>query len=264
MTLQSLQKPTGQELSVLMTVNSDPFELRESLRRFIFNNKDIFIDESIDELLVRQYAAQNNINNTTEELQVAADELRYQKSLESVEKFQHWLRDSHQTILSVQNHLDYQLLRHKIQVNMSQQEVEAYFAEHQLDLDRADLYSIRVCNQQTAEELYAKITDEGENFHLLAMEHSLDEESKPKGGYIGKLRRDEVSAGIEAAVFGSQPGNVIGPIETEKGYNLFKVGAVYPASLEAEQENIRELLFVELMIKLRATAEITYPIFEDL
>ncbi len=261
--MQTLQERTGQETSVLVAVNGDSFEVREALRRSITNKENEFLDEFISELLIRQYAAQNNISNSIEELQVAANERRYQNSLESVEKFQQWLKNNHQTLLSLQNDIDYQLLRNKVRGSIPDQEVEAYFVEHQLEFDRADLYSIRLDNQHKAEELYAKIAEDGENFHLLAMEHSLDEESKPKGGYIGKLSRDELSAEIEAAVFNAQPGQVINPIETEKGYNLFKVSAVYPANLAEEKDNIQLLLFEQLLARLRAEAKITYPIFEE-
>lgn len=261
--MQTLQKRTNQKIPVLVAVNGDSFELREALRRSIIDSENEFLGEFISELLIRQYAAQNNISNSIEELQVAANERRYQNGLESVEKFQHWLKNNHQTVLSLQNDIDYQLLRNKVRGSIPNHQVEAYFVEHQFEFDRADLYSIRLDNQHKAEELYAKITEDGENFHLLAMEHSLDEESKPKGGYIGKLRRDELSAEIEAAVFNAQPGQVIGPVETEKGYNLFKVGAVYPANLAEEKDNIKFLLFEQLLMRLRAEAKITYPIFEE-
>jgi parvulin-like peptidyl-prolyl isomerase len=261
--MQTLQERTEQKTPIFVAVNGDQFEMREALRRSIVDGEEQFLAKFISELLIRQYAAQNNISNSTEELQVAANERRYQNGLESVEKFQHWLKNNHQTVLSLHNDIDYQLLRNKVRGSIPDQEIEAYFVEHQLEFDRADLYSIRVCNQHTAEELYAKITEDGENFHLLAMEHSLDEESRPKAGYIGKVRRDELSAEIEAAVFNAQLGQVIGPIETEKGYNLFKVSAVYPANLAEEKDNIQFLLFEQLLTRLRAEAKITYPIFEE-
>lgn len=261
--MQSLQERTGQKTPVLVKVNGDQFELREALRRSMIDDEKQFLNEFILELLIRQYAAQNNLSNSIEELQVAVDELRYEKDLELAEKLRHWLKSNHQTILSLQNSIDHRLLRDKVRGSITDREIEAYFAEHQLEFDRVELHSIRLNSQEKAEELYAKIAEDGENFHLLAMEHSLDEESKPKAGYIGKLRRDELSAEIEAAVFNAQPGQVIGPIETEKGYNLFKVSAVYPANLAEEKDKIQSLLFEKLLARLRVEAKITYPIFEE-
>lgn len=261
--MQSLQERTGQEMPVLVTVNNDQYEMREALRRLMVDGDDGIFGEFISELLIRQYAAQNNISNSTEELQVAANELRYHKGLESVEKFQQWLKSNHQTILTLQNYIDYKLLRNKVIASIPAKEIEAYFAEHQLEFQGVDLYSIRVCSKSFAEELYAKITEEGENFHQLAMQHSQDEQSSPSGGYIGRLQQNDLSAEISAAVLNAKPGEVIGPVETQKGYNLFKVGAFYQANLEQETENIRVLLFENLLARLRAEAKISYPILEE-
>lgn len=250
-------------MTILMTVNSSQFDLKEALRRTIVHNKDDkFLDSSIEEMLIRQYAAQNGISNSTEELQLAAEEMRYQRGLESVEKLQQWIKSNYQTLVSLQNGIDSLMLRNKVRGSITDQEIESYFVENQLEFDRVDLYSIRLNSLELAEEFYAQITEEGKNFHVVAMEHSLDEETRVKGGYIGKVTRAEVSAEIEAAVFNAQPGEVIEPIKTEKGYNLFKVGTVYRANLEAERENIRFQLFLNLLARLRAEAKITYTILE--
>ncbi len=160
------------------------------------------------------------------------------------------------------NVIERKLLQDKVKASIEDNQIEAYFAEHQLDLEEVELYSIRLGNKETAEEIYAQITEEGENFHLLAMEHSLDEESKPRGGYVGKLSRSELTAEIEAAVFGAHPEAVVGLIKTEKGYNLFKVGAVYPADLASTRETIREELYLALIARLRSEATVVYPCFE--
>lgn len=261
--MQTLQKVPSQERFILVRVNGDPFYLSEALQRSMFDTEgNAFLGLWISELLIRQYAIENNISNSTEEMQVAAEELRYQRGLESVEKLEQWLKSHHQTILSLQNYIDYRLLCSKVRASIPQKEIEAYFAEHKLEFEQADLYSIRLCGKGKAEELYARITEEGENFHLLAMKHSLDEESRPKAGYVGRVYRKDLSAEIEVGVFNAQPGEVIGPVKTEKGYNLFKVDTVYSAKLEEQIDNIRDLLFEKLLNRLHAEAKIAYPLFE--
>ena len=93
--------------------------------------------------------------------------MRYQKGLESKEKFQHWMNSNGQNLLSIQNELDYQLLRNKVKANISYEQIETYFAEFQLEYDRAELYSIRVGTKAKAEELLPQIEEEEENFHRL-------------------------------------------------------------------------------------------------
>lgn len=249
----------------LLVVNEQPFDLIEAVRRSLYegDESDIFLDKCIEELLIRQYAAKKGIYSSKEQLQVAIDELRYREGLESLEALEHWLESNYQTLVSLQNGIETRLLYGLIRNSFTDSEIEAYFAEHQLDFDRVGLYSIRLDNQEQAEELYAQITEEGANFHLLAMEHSLDEQTRPMAGYVGKLTRSDLTPEIESTVFNSQPGEVIDPIKTDKGYNLFKIGAFYPAKLEVEKNNIVQQLFHNLKNRLRTEAKIEYTILKQ-
>ncbi len=228
-------------MTVLVRVNGNDFDMVEGMRRSMLHpNRDKLLDYCITELLLRQYAAQKNITYTPEELEEGLKELDSQKehcqtwkefktAIQGEEKFPHYR----------ENGVGGKLVKEKILAHFTDEEIQAYFVEHKLDFDKVDLYSMRLGSKEQAEEIYAQITEDREDFHLLTLEHSLDEETKPKLGYAGTLSRSEVTAEIEAAVFNASPGEVVASIKTESGYNLFKVGVVYPANLEGERENIR-------------------------
>ncbi len=249
-------------MTVLVRVNGNDSDLVEAMRRRMLHpNRDQLLDYCITELLLRQYATKNKISYTPSELEAGIRELdsqerenktwkEFQAAIQGEDKFQYYRRDG----------VGGKLLRDKILTHFQEEDIQAYFAEHKLDFDKVELYSIRLGSKEQAEELYAQITEDGEDFHLLTRSYSQDEETKPQLGYVGKVSRSEVTAEIEAAVFNASPGEVVGPIKTESGYNLFKVGAVYPATLEEERENIRLQLFSDLIARLRAEAKITYPI----
>jgi parvulin-like peptidyl-prolyl isomerase len=258
---ERMKTPT--KIDTLIAVNNDLFDVKEAIRRSIIHDEDKFLDISIEEMIVRQYAAQNGIINSDDELQIAADEHRYQRGLESVEKIYQWLEINHQTIVSMQNGIDIQLLRNKVRNSIPDREIAAYFAEHQLEFDRVDLYSIRLDDEDKANELYASITEDGADFHLLAMKYSVDEDTKLKAGYVGRMSRNDLSGDIAAEVFNAQAGEVVGPLKTEKGYNLFKVAAIYPSKLEKERDSIQFSLFLSLLARLRSEATIAYPILEE-
>ncbi len=246
----------------LAIINGQSLDAADALRRSIFCEEDFFAN-SVDAVLIRQYATKIGIRNTDQELQLAVDEVRYSRGLESIEKLQQWMKANNQTILSLQDVVDGMLLANKLRHSIKQEEIEAYFAEHRLEFDAVELYSIRVESADKASELLAQINDEGANFHVLAMEHSQDDESKARGGHVGTLARSGMTGEIEAAVFKAQPGKVIGPIKTDKGYNLFKVAAIHPASLEKAKDLIQMTLFANQLAKLRAEAAITYPVLES-
>ena len=243
-------------------VNGISIDMQEALRRSLFDNED-FLAHTIEDELIRQYAAKHNIANTDEQLQVAADEWRYQHGLEAVDKLNVWLKSNHQTVLSLQTALDGILLHNKVRNAIPHSEIEAYFADHRSAFDRVELYSIRVDTLEKAQELYAQMTEEDANFHVVAMEHSTDEATRPMGGYVGRLSRSDVTAAIEAAVFQAQAGDIMSPLQTDKGYNIFKVSAVHKADLEAARDIIQLQLFADLVARLKAEATIRYPVLED-
>lgn len=247
--------------STLVTVNGNDISTPEAVRRDIMHDNE-FLKGAIQELLIREYAEENGIHNTDEELQVAADEMRYMRGLESREETLQWLDNTNQTIASVQNGLDYQILRNKVRNSIPEDEMRAYFADHKVDFHSVDLYSIRVDSRQVAEELYAQIAEDGASFHELAIEYSTDETTAPAGGYAGRLTRDDVTAEIEAAVFDADAGDLVGPMETEKGWNLFLVKEVHEPSFEDVKDRVQLDMFSDLLAKLKAEADVEYTLFE--
>lgn len=246
-----------------INVNGESIDIREAIRLSFLHDDDNFVQNTIEFMLINQGAEKAGITNTDEQLQLAVDELRYQRGLESSETAQQWINENRLDLMSIQNGVNNMLLRNKLRNSIPDSEIEAYFAEHQLEFDKVELYSIRVDTEELAQELYAQITEEDENFHLLAMEHSQDEETRPMAGYVGKLTRSGMTGEIEAAVFKARPGDVVGPIKTEKGFNLFLVKDVHKAALEEEKDGIQMILFTQMLNKLHAEARLDYPIFKE-
>ena len=245
-------------MPALATVNGEELDMLSAIRLSIFEGGS-FLSDAVTLVLLRQYAAERGIANTDAELQLAADELRYTRGQESAEAVRQWLRENHQDLLSFQDGLDLMLLRNKIRNALPADEVKAYYAEHAVEFETAEVYSIRVETENLAKELLAQMNDEGANFHVVAMEQSKDETSRHLGGYVGSLTRAGMTGAVAAAVFSSKPVTVIGPVKTENGWNLFKVTKIRRPTLEESADAIRLKLMDELIAKLRAKARIEYP-----
>ncbi|MDD4351420.1 MAG: protein translocase subunit SecD [Candidatus Gracilibacteria bacterium] len=82
-------------------------------------------------------------------------------------------------------------------------------------------------SQQEAEELAneLKTRAQSEDFASLVKEYSDDASNKDEGGELGYFGRDEMVPQFEKAAFEANPGEIVGPIETEFGYHLIKVEA---------------------------------------
>ncbi|WP_372365614.1 peptidylprolyl isomerase [Candidatus Uabimicrobium sp. HlEnr_7] len=243
-----------------ITVNNNSINIEEALGLSVLQNDAQFAEMTVGAMLLQQYAEKIGLSNSHEELQWAIDEVRYDRGLESAEKATKWLNDRNISVNTLRNYINTVLLRKKVKDSITSEQIKLHFIEHERQYDEAEIYSIRVDTKELAEELYMQVSEEDENFHLLAMEYSQDEVSKLAAGYIGKLKRNQMTAEIESAIFKSDDGRIIPPIKTEKGYNLFMIHKIYPASLEKEQENIRLLLFNKRMNKLREQAKIEYDI----
>jgi parvulin-like peptidyl-prolyl isomerase len=242
----------------LATVNGEDLDLVSAVRLSVFEGGS-FLNDSVALVLLRQYAAAHGISNTDAELQLAADELRYTRGQEKAEAVAQWLRENHQNALSFQDAIDLMLLRNKIRNAIPAEEIKAYYAEHALELETAEVYSIRVADENVAKELRAQMQDEGANFHVLAMEHSTDDATRHLGGFVGGLTRTGMTSAVAAAVFSSKPVSIIGPVKTEHGWNLFKVTKIHKPTLEESTDAIRLTLMTQLADKLRAKARIEYP-----
>ncbi|NOR18086.1 hypothetical protein GQ543_10340 [candidate division WOR-3 bacterium] len=68
-----------------------------------------------------------------------------------------------------------------------------------------------------------KLLYTGGDFSVLAQEFSEDENSKYKGGMLGKVRRGETMEEFEGIVFNLNPGTISQPFPTRLGYHIVEV-----------------------------------------
>lgn len=96
---------------------------------------------------------------------------------------------------------------------------------------------------------------EGADFATMAARYSGDPGSGSRGGRMGTFGRGEMLAPIDSAVFGLQPGELSGPVETRLGYHLLRldalavpelseVGAEFRARIQQERLNRAEAAYI--------------------
>ncbi|KPA17247.1 peptidyl-prolyl cis-trans isomerase [Candidatus Magnetomorum sp. HK-1] len=244
-------------------INDDSIDLAKAfncLRGF----DDTLLNDLIQIIIGRQYAKEKGFNVSNEELQIAVDEFRYLKGMESAASFINYLKNRKISLLSFQNAMENILLVNKLIDAISDEETDAYITKNQLKFEKVELYNIRLDNEDTASEIKELLDDEEMSFPALAYEHSLDEESKKRGGYIGFLSRDEMTAKIEAAVFKASEGDIIGPYKTQNGYNIFMVNKFYKPEKDDPdlRLSIKEKLLQAKLEELMKSAKIKCPFYE--
>lgn len=138
-------------------------------------------------------------------------------------------------------------------------EVRGYFDDNPGEFSREEQVRarhilIKVGPEKSSAEAQAQIEDakrrlqDGADFAQLAAELSDDPGSKTRGGDLGLFGRGAMVEPFENAAFGAEPGEVVGPVETDFGLHLIEVLDKQPGGsidfAEAEQ-GIRSRLLAE-------------------
>ena len=102
---------------------------------------------------------------------------------------------------------------------------------------------------ELAEELKSQIVEEGVSFELLAQEYSLAED-RLFNGMMGTISRGKLPDNLRAAIDRATVKDIVGPLEIDNLWCLFRIEQILPASLENEhiQEQLREEIFEDWLV----------------
>lgn len=242
-----------------LSVNNRSLTIQQALRlNAMFGRRMRLREMALEYLLILDYAGEQGISVSPEELRFLIGEWRYLKKLENQEKLSGYLRDHNLDAATVRDYFSFVELNKKVVAGIPDQEVSLYFAEHRTSYDRAEVVLMTTDREDVALEVKALVEDDGEPLQGYAATYSLDRDLAKKGGYLGFQSRSFFTGEEEALVFSGEPGSVIGPFKGEKGVlKLYQVLAVNAPTLEGEAGEIRQILMQDLMRKLRLEARIT-------
>lgn len=151
--------------------------------------------------------------------------------------------------------VDVNAIRQGLQV--SDEELQAYFTEHASEYEteeqvRARQILLMVNEQRSAEQAREELAairariEAGESFADLASELSEDPVSREQGGDLGLFGRGQILEEVEAAAFGAQVGELVGPVASGFGVHLLEVTEHLPGGLPNFDE-MRESLSRRLL-----------------
>ena len=156
------------------------------------------------------------------------------------------------------------VLRQKLRETITRDKIEQHFAVNKLKYDSAELSRLVIRDEEIAKELRAQIVEDGADFHALAREYSIDESTRPAGGYAGATKRADMDAVVESSVFGGQPGSVVGPFKLADGWHVIRIESLHRAELDdGLREAIKEEIFTEWFNERLRKAKIKIPVLEE-
>ena len=199
----------------------------------------------IDKLMVRA-AKQSGITVTPAEVQERVDQFRRVEGLHRAQDTFAFLEALGVTLDEFETHMTEILYRERMLAQITRKEaIEEYFRLHSPKFDSIELNHITVDSEGKARELLALLEDEPTLFAELAREHSMDLDSKLKGGYIGKVLRGALPNDVEAKIFNASVGALLGPFasDDELVFEIFQIKAKHTARLdEATTRDVAKMI----------------------
>lgn len=233
------------EDNTFLRVNEQPITVDKALEYLQSSGQlGSFVGE-----IIRQYVLEQELQARQAEkidpssIEKAINQFRHENQLIESGSFQQWLIDRQidydtfvqQTITS----LKFQQLVSEV----TEPKLQEYFIDKKLFLDRVVLSRLVVEDKELAEELKYQVVEEEAKFEELVQEYSLTEDSVVNG-MMGAISRGKLPDIIRSAVDSGNSGDLLGPIQMEPRWCLFRIEKILPASL-ADIE-IKQLLQKEI------------------
>jgi parvulin-like peptidyl-prolyl isomerase len=237
---------TSSDLTIL-TVDQHSISVETAVKYLRTSGKlGQFIGDILRQYIIEQeIKTRNDIDVSPVVTEQAIIDFRLQNKLTDPQKFHEWLQKNGTTYDNFHASITFGFQLEKLKSLIAESKLQEYFIESKIFLDRVVISRIIVDNQELAEELHAQV-EEGASFEYLAREYSLTDD-RMVNGMMGAISRGKMPDKLRATVDIAHPGTVLGPVELDGKYGLFRVEQYLPASLEDEQ--LKQALQNELFEK---------------
>ena len=251
------------EDAILVQVNGAEVLLHDVVRQMGVADNLRFFDVFARRELIRQLALREGVCAAREDIQRRVDEWRYKHRLERVEDTEAYLAKRGITLQDVAEDAEVRQLEYLLSEKIAEGQVESYFAQHTLAFDEAEICWIFHTDKGVIDEVDLQIREDGADFYAMARRFSQDAHTRSGSGFLGRVRRKQLPKGIAARVFAASIGEVLRPEKVSKGFALYLVQQLYPATLDERiKKEIRKHLFNQWLQREMQRADIHYPIWQ--
>ena len=238
---------------VAVTINDHAISLYDLLRGLKVRGRQDFLEEALKDHLLAEAAIQEGIDISDDELQTAVDRFRQRAGLASASATTVWLEQNRLTIEDIADRLKRQLRNEKLKQKLTRGEEERYFENNKEDFEMAAIGQVSFDEPTAADSFADLVRGAGADFYALAASRSEDFLAR----FPRCVGRDDLPAAIEAAVFGAETGEVVGPVRTGSEHHVIKLEGFHLASLTDDlKARIRDNLFEDWHADLLRRAQI--------
>ena len=220
--------------------------------------KETALGELLQTIWLEGQAAEMGIEVTPKEVSAELKKIKEQSFESSEKKYQEFLKQSHFTEADVLDRVKLQVLSNQVQEQIrneasapSSDEIQEYYeAAKSSQFTTPESRDIRLVvnkDKSKVEEAQAALEkdDSVESWEKVAKRYSSDPATKNKGGLQTAVTEGGVAEPLNKEVFAAEQGELTGPLKESRGYAIFEVAKITPASvqeLEAVESQISSQL----------------------
>ena len=244
------------ESIAFLTVNNQTISLSQAIGYLKASGKfGMFLAEILRQhILEHELAEVEAIDIDVAELEQIILNFRLENQLLDQNTFQNWLVKNGISYGDFRQGITNDLKLDKLKIKISQPKLEAYYQQQKPLFDRVVLSRIILGDRELADTLKAAISSGKSQFESLAREYSVSDD-RIVNGMMGLVSRGTLPDILKNMVDIAKVGEILGPLEIEGGYGLFRVEQFLDASLEdpkVKQELQNQLFEQWLQEKLQS------------
>ncbi|HVL68500.1 MAG TPA: peptidyl-prolyl cis-trans isomerase [Vicinamibacterales bacterium] len=261
----------------------DPEALKndEELKKALREITPQLLVNAVDELLLVQLGREKGYRLSDDQFKSWLENLRKEQNLQDDARFQAALKQEGMTVDDLRRQVERSFLIQRVQqdevgskLSITEEEARQYYRAHRDEFvepasvtlreifieiptaTQAGQAGVNVAQDDAAKEkaeaAYQRVTG-GEDFGKVAAEIS-DSASKANGGLIGPLPVADLSDALRKSLETMKPGEVMKPVRAGKGYQILKLEAMTPATVQPF-ESVRDVV-ADRVYEVRQQAEV--------
>ena len=232
------------ESSLFLTADDAPLTLGQALRYIESSGKlESFLWEIIRQHVIEQELNTHMVAINPDVIDQVVMDFRLENQLTDYESFQEWLASVGIDSATFRGQIASNLKLQSLKTTVTQPNLQEYFIERKLFLDKVVLSRLVVENQALAQELKSQIVEDGVPFEQLVQEYSIAED-RIFNGMMGVVSPGSMPDTLRSAVYSANPGDLLEPLEIQGLWYLVRVEKFLDAALDEQlKQELQDELF---------------------
>lgn len=230
--------------TALLTIGDTSISLGTVLRYYQLSGRLLpWIRDIVEQhITFTEIQRRDDLNVTLAEVEQAAVEIRVQQKLTDAATFQQWLNSQGMNYDIFQNRIVLNLKLEKLKSQIAAPNLQSLFDQQKALLDQVEVTCVVLAEEAYAHQLRAQI-QERNDFDRVLSEYAVADPLKVSV-MKSAIRFGQLPENVREALRTAEIGGLVGPIEMEQRWCVFRVEQFLPAVLEGQlQRSLEDRLF---------------------